>query len=354
MSGFGSAMDDGRGNYSTLEVAVPRDSHKEVVPQHDNLPQAVSSVPEYYKADSAQTYAGVGTSQHYHDAPEYHHSAYHGAGDQTPPKGKRICGLAARTFYIVAAVVALVLVGAIIGGAVGGSQAAKNKNLNNGGPAPVDSGPSSNSTSPNRNSVLAANSRVAAINWMSNPVAHYAVFSQDKYDALMVSLFDAQNQTWTAVNISRVLARGGNPITVKRGTHLAAVVTQYPWPFQMNLYYVTPSGNIGEVYSKDETGLTWGVGDLAKQSKQVADNGQMSGYWQRCDFGCSGDIVLLYEDKQNNLILINGSDWSKTNTLMSGLDEGSAVSLVPFITQDGRNGTNAVRGRNPAVCWGRI
>jgi len=252
--------------------------------------------------------------------------------------------LAAKTFYIVAAVVALVLIGVIVGGAVGGVKAAQNKGNGDANALPSDSGPNSNSTSPNRNSVLAANSRVAAISWVADSIAHRAVFSQDRYDALMVSLFDAQNQTWTAVNISRVLARGGNPITVKRGTHLAAVVAQTPWPFQMNLYYVTPSGNIGEVFSKDQKGLVWGVGDLAKQSKVVAETGQFSGYWQRCDFGCSGDILLLYEDKEHNLVLLNGSDWTKSRTLISDLDAGSGVSLVPFITQDGRNGSNAVGG----------
>ena len=144
-------------------------------------------------------------------------------------------------------------------------------------------------------------------------------------------------------NISQALARGGNPIVVKRGTNLAGVTATAPWPFQMNLYYTTPSGSIGELFSKDNKGLVWGVGELATQAKFVADNGQMTGYWSRCEFSCSGDISLLYEDPQNNLVLLNGSDWSNSTTVMPKIDPGSGLALTPFITDDGRNGSNAVR-----------
>ena len=188
-------MDGTHGIHGSADAATLRElesqkevvleSQKEVVIERDNPPQVV-----------------------WPTLAEHHELATEAPG---PPRGKKICGLATRAFYMVAAVVALVLLAAIIGGAVGGTKAANNKDPGgSGGGPPVpdglgaapggsNSGPGSNSTSSNRNSVLAANSRVAAVNWVSGKVAHHAVFSQDKYDALMVSLFDAENQTWTSV-----------------------------------------------------------------------------------------------------------------------------------------------------------
>jgi hypothetical protein len=70
-----------------------------------------------------------------HDADkEAHNPAYvysdkiaaEGQSDLQRGKRKRICGLAARTFWIVAAIVAFIIIAAAVGGGVGGSLAGKN------------------------------------------------------------------------------------------------------------------------------------------------------------------------------------------------------------------------------------
>jgi hypothetical protein len=339
-------MDDGRGNYSTLEVAT--DSHKEVAP--DNGPQVVQPpAHEYYKPGTTpQGSYYTGNDKFYHEQPPPHayqkpdyppQQAFATDGEKQP--GKRICGLAAKTFYIVAAIVALLVIGAVVGGAVGGT-VAKNNSSGQGSGSTV---PSNNGTgtSPNQ-SVLNKVSRVSAVNWKdSNGASHQAVFSQDASNALLVSVFDSVNQTWTSFNVSERLARAGNPIDVKPGTSLAGAATGYPWPFQMNLYYQTGSGSLGEVFCKDPTGQTWGVGDLVKQAKKAADNTQIAAYWHRCgDNVCSGDILVAYEDPQNTLVFLNGSNWANSQRLISGLDPASGLALIPLVLNGGRKSLQPV------------
>ncbi len=221
--------------YSTLEV----------VPDH-NLPQVVpESAPEYYKAPDGQEYGAVHSQ--YYQAKEYSvvnhtrmarptHLAQQprtttSQGNEKAARKKR-CGLAPKTFWAVAALGGIIVVAAIIGGAVGGALAHKNGNGQaSTSPSNQDSGgqggnsTSATNTTSTSTTVLNPTSRISAINWTdTDSFSHYAVFSQDTSSSLMVSVWDSQNHTWTATNVSQALAESGNPISVKPGTALAGTV----------------------------------------------------------------------------------------------------------------------------------
>lgn len=328
-------MGDDRVQYSTLEVAhnSPDTSQKEVYNGQSDLPQVVTppqAAHEYYKPEdqvSHQQYpntaysAGTyyqdseqgGNSQYYQGVSQYPQDGY---GQSSPPpeekpKGKRICGLAAKTFWIIAALVGLGLIAAIVGGAVGGTLSKNNKkddsadqdtDSGNGG-----GGNGQNSTTTTPDTVLLADSRVAAANWTDQAqYVHYAVVSQDKYNFLLASFWDSQNQSWSSVNISRILTKSGSPISVKPGTPLALASTGAPgWRFQLNIYYLTPSNGVGEIWTTEPQGRQWGVGALVKEEPKVAaENSQLTAIWHRCDYGCAQQLYIIYEDDKNVLNLL--------------------------------------------------
>lgn len=90
--------------------------------QYSDLPQVVpvtDQFPERVHPLSATLTGDTKTDQQ----PDYSNKA--------PGSGKRICGLAARTFWIVSAIAAVVLVAAAVGGGVAGALALRSNNNNN-------------------------------------------------------------------------------------------------------------------------------------------------------------------------------------------------------------------------------
>jgi hypothetical protein len=252
-------------------------------------------------------------------------------------------GLAPKTFWIIVAAVSLGIVAAVVGGAVGGTLS--NRKSSEPAAQPTASAvPGGDAPPPdpvtNGTVRLLDSSKVAAVNWTDgNSFSHYAVYSQDSTNSLMVSLWDSQNQTWTAVNISNAFLLAGTPIEAKAGTPLAAVSTGPPyWPFQMDLYYLTPSNNIREVYTRDMDGRRWGVGDLGKTPKTADEDSALASVWHRCGSGCSQLIYVVYVSN-GRIQLLNGSDWTQTTPLVD-VDSGSPLALFPFTDFDASNPNN--------------
>lgn len=323
--------------YSTLEVSHTYADHsqKEVVrTDGGNLPQVVyDQAPQYYKsngADGRHYYAanerdGADGLQYYEDAPPQ-------ASKNGP---RRRCGLAPRAFWIVVTLVSTIVFAAIAGGVAGGMLSVPHRSSsgqvagNTGGGSSSGGGGSSNSTSNSTSPVtLLATSKVAAVNWTdTGRFSHYAVFSQDSTNSVMISLWDSQNQTWSTVNISQALAGNGNPIKVKPGSPLSAVATGPPdWVFQMNLYYLTPSNNVGEIYCKDMAGNNWAIGDFSKSPKVADDNSPLASAWPRCDAGCTNVIMVTYLSA-STVVLVNGTQ----STALVNVDSGSPLSMFPLV-----------------------
>ncbi|KAF2670640.1 hypothetical protein BT63DRAFT_243786 [Microthyrium microscopicum] len=106
---------------SGLEVE-PDDTYKEVQSQ-PNPPQEVYA----YKSDNVPF------------------SKSHGESPTTNQPRERLCGLAPKTFYIIAAIIIVVLVAAAVGGGVGGSQASKKSTASTSNSQTTTSSGSSNS-----------------------------------------------------------------------------------------------------------------------------------------------------------------------------------------------------------------
>lgn len=72
-------------------------------------------------AQSDQNYETNPSQLKYYDA----QTTDNNGGNAPPPDSKRICGLASRTFWVVAGVIGIVVVAAAVGGGVGGALASK-------------------------------------------------------------------------------------------------------------------------------------------------------------------------------------------------------------------------------------
>ncbi len=118
----------------------------------------------------------------------------------------------------------------------------------------------------------------------------------------------------TAVNVSKLLAMSGQPISVKPGSSLAAAATTSS-TFQMNLFFLTPSNTIGQIYSTDMTGQVWGVNQRATPT---ANESQLAVIWHECNYGCAQDIYVVFQDTNYSLYLLNSTDaWGTKPSLVS-------------------------------------
>lgn len=261
-------------------------------------------------------------------------------------KARRICGLAARTFYLVAGVVAVIIIAAVVGGAVGAtvsrhSRSSSDTSTNSTGGFGGDGW--ENDTSGTETDLL-YDSRLAAVNWTdADDLIHYAVFSQDIANSIMVSLWDADNQTWAAVNVSAALEDAGTPINVKERSPLAAVSTGPPdYTFEMHMYFLTPMDTVGEIYTTDLEGENWSTGDLMDApNKTTSETSDLAAVWHRCDVGCAGYIYVAYEDDAQAINILNSSDWTINDTqLFDGyqIDPESGLAMIPFISDSGKEG----------------
>lgn len=307
---------DNTGQWSTLEPAHQQYSGPQryidgLQVAHSNLPQADQShnLPE---ATTKPETSFIG-----HPAPPY-------------DSERRICGLKRKVFIILAGLVAFLVVGAIVGGAVGGT-VGKSKSTSTVPSSPTTTGPSSAppTSTAIASSIILSNSSLSSANWTdSKGYSHHAVIYQGRSNSLLMSLWDSQNTTWTVKNISVAL---GSSSAALSGTPLSNAVTSYPWPFQLNLYYLSPSNQILELYTIDQLGEGWTSGSLSTYNLEASAGSQLASYWQRCDYQCSQQIVLLYEDTSQKLNLANGTNWGNPYQVSSvAINHESSMALVPL------------------------
>jgi hypothetical protein len=308
-------MDD-RGQYSTLEFAGQQQKHPdtpglEAVPP-STLPQVSydNDLPEAATKTEGQTFV---------------------ASDNLAPR--RIWGLKRKTFFILVALVALLVVGAVVGGAVGGTVGKSSNSTKTAStspsPSPTTSRPASSTPTSIKTANILSNSTLSSANWTdSKGYSHHAVFYQAPSKSLFLSLWDSQNTTWAVKNVSASL---NSTFAALPGTPLSCAVTSTPWPFQLNLYYLSTSNRILELYTDDPQGGNWGTGSLATYNLEAGTGSQLASYWQRCNYECSQQIILLYEDTSQKLTVANGSNWANPYQ-PAGIDinSGSGLALVPL------------------------
>jgi hypothetical protein len=296
--------------HSTLEVApVTYDPMKETVRSED-YPHALPPEHQYYGAGG------------YVSVP--------GQGNEPVPEERKIMGMKKRTFVILAVVLGLLIVlGAGLGGGLGATLGKNNASAE----SPKQPGAGGNgTTTPPIPTGLFATSRLAAVNYTDTSRNNwYAVFYQDQWTALIVSVFNPTTKEWTIQNISGTISQAGGSIKPMAGTPIAAAAKAAADNFQMNIYYISEEGSIGEFVTTDIAAKTWSIGTLPTTAKKIPRKGsQLGAAWHQCASSmCSKAPLVVFQETDQRLRMSNGTDWSKDQFVFNGMTPLTPIAFFP-------------------------
>ncbi|KAK7906421.1 hypothetical protein PG985_016427 [Apiospora marii] len=243
----------------------------------------------------------------------------------------RICGWLDRRGQIILAAVLMLVIVAIVGAVTGTLLSRK--------PSPPP----------------APWSNLAAVNWTTAAnVTIYVVFSQEADGSLIAHRREGDGG-WAAVNISQIFQDSGVHLGIRTSTPLAATAISSPAKSddpsvnELSLFYLTPSNNITQIVTHNDTLLQWDWGDIGPHSSvriSTAPGSQLSAAWQRCrnaTAGCGdGTLSLTFEDEHQNYWVAN-STYNWTATIASNrLAANSSMALISI--DYGGNGSDYLWG----------
>ena len=225
-------------------------------------------------------------------------------------------GWSRKTRLLALGLAALAVIGAVLGGVLGTVLPRRN----------TAATPSQEPAEP---SGVLANSSLSAANWTdASNVAHRAVFFQDPSGALMASIWDSRNTTWTVVNITASVQRRAPRFAPAAlpGTPLAA--TARPGPV-LTLYYLAARDYVSEAYAADGVGAAWEVGGLTYAPEAAAARGsRLAALAQRC---CG--IVVAFAGADGGVRLANWTDgagpWAFADAAPSA-DADAGLALAAY------------------------
>ncbi|KAH7040007.1 uncharacterized protein B0I36DRAFT_343813 [Microdochium trichocladiopsis] len=332
---------------------LPSQQYPEVAYNQYGSPQ--SSYP-YGTPTTAYNSASPGTIAHtslakdgtpyqaYADAPEVAPNQ-----DGTPPK-KRICGLAARTFYIVLAVIVVIVIAAI-GGGVGGALASRgsssssaNNGDSTGGGAGSGTG-NSTSTSPPGPKPLGI-TKIAATNWTDgNNVGHRNVYFQDEYNYIIERRWDSDSNNWSTSNISK-LFETSTTFGPQFGTSLTVAVMDKGGSagYEIQLYFLDAFNFIRSVHTvkPDIQPDAWTNNTLDGAYLEVRKGSHLSAMYQDCwNNNCAGSWCVAYQRPSDGSVkTANSSHWTVSDVAVVGTDlsNNSSLALIPRLVNQRLSG----------------
>lgn len=214
----------------------------------------------------------------------------------------------------------LLLIGAIVGGIVGGLSARKDSSSDKGGStsSPASTAAASPS-SPSSTSIPAQptpkplNSSLASVAWSDHGTLGYRrLYYQDAAGTIKEVGWNSSGNEWYSSNEKLGSAKLGSPIA-------AAVAGNVTWPFQINLYYLDPEGQLVERYTND--GLSWQNGLLTNEFIIPSPNSAIAAIWSQtdhkyCDNCGQQTILTTYQDSNAKIRVINGTGASPPQTVL--------------------------------------
>lgn len=204
---------------------------------------------------------------------------------------------------------------------------------------------------------LLAASDLAALNWTDTATgtAYSGVFYQASRAqgglALMVAFKNEKTQTWSHVNISASAAGSATQgqLDVLPGTPLAAASNNGLW----NLYYLTSTMTIAEVYATDPTANNgWQQGSFSDVLNRpaVMPGSGLGAMWQSCGATCDNALFVSWQAAGSGALVyanMTNLTWGQPVVLATAAAPGTGV-VVNAYTDSGpkiKTGTahNAVR-----------
>lgn len=194
---------------------------------------------------------------------------------------------------------------------------------------------SSAASTSDKGNVILSNSKLTALNWTDGLGSdRSAVFYQDRYDSIMVSMKNSISNQWTQNNVSQALmnSTGSSKVDILSGSPLAVVTNKY----QLSLYYLTTENQVAEVWSPDIVGQIWYAGSLESSLSPLrAMNGSsLSAHWQICN-NCTGSLCVAFQEEDGQIQLANltNNNWEFSGPLTASGDtpvSGTGLALRQF------------------------
>lgn len=234
---------------------------------------------------------------------------------------KRICGLSRRVSYLVLVIILFVIIGAIAGGVAGGLSSTHDD------PAGADI-PSQES---NANILRLTSSNRTD----SKGYTHRTVFFQDPHNAIIARIWDSQNKTWTASNLTEIMRGSTTPLNTLPGTPLASASGNN----ETRLYFLDPDNHISGIYL-DTAGMVWKYdSSLSDQQIQTLQGSQLAAMWQRySDESCGGNWIVAYQTPAGDINVANSSThWDSPAVAVDGqaVALNSSLCLAPKLDTEG-------------------
>lgn len=199
---------------------------------------------------------------------------------------------------------------------------------------------------------LLAASDLAAMNWtdtISGTTYSGIVYQSSGATgaALMLSIKNEATHGWSTVNISASAATTTR-LDVLPGTPLAAANNNGLW----NIYYLTSSLTIAEVYSTDPTSpkgwLQGSFGNVLNHPTVMPWSG-LGAMWQNCD-ACDDALFVMWQDGQSGSVVyanMTNLTWGAPVNISDNVPPGTPIAISAF-TDSGvkiKTGTdhNAIR-----------
>ncbi|KAI1324605.1 hypothetical protein F5Y16DRAFT_299657 [Xylariaceae sp. FL0255] len=320
-------------NYSDLEV-VPSERQGILINGH-TYPESNKASPVPISAE----YAGHAVSDdkgNEASLPEW--------TSGTQKSRRRKCGLPPRIFYTVLVITILLILGAIAGGVAGGvtSRSGKQNTTSPATPSPTmpPSTTGGNQTSISNVNILAG-SKISATNWTDpNGFTHRYVFFQDPSAALIVRIWDSQNQTWATTNLTSIIqSQSSTALGPLAPSPLASAAFYYEGNGDssnvVHVYYINTENYISSVLAGDLVGMSndWVIGSIEESPIATQPGSQLATAWNRCSgVDCTtGTWALAYQRSYDGAVtVVNSSDFSQQTVVVESnqVAQNSSLAMV--------------------------
>ncbi|KAJ1338632.1 serine/threonine kinase PknH [Microdochium nivale] len=341
--------------YSTLEVNRPHEA-PEVYDPDQNQKEALAAeygtpgihFPEAVQNQHTSSYGAPSHPSSARGDGRYDYPQYGEGLEAVPPHDeavpkRRICGLAARNFYILLAVAIVIVVGAV-GGGVGGALASKGGNSqplggSTGTTNGTDSPGNGTSTTPKGPRPLGI-TKIAAANFTdSNNISHRHVYFQDEFNSIIERRWKSDTNQWTTNNISK-LFEASTTYNPQYGTSLtvAARAKYDSFEPEIQLYFLDQFNFIRSVHAFDaETKPDdWTNNTLGGAFLEVRKGSHLSAMYQSWwDDTRSGSWCVAYQRPSDGSVkTANSSHWVTSDVAVKGTDlsNNASLALIPSLT----------------------
>lgn len=256
------------------------------------------------------------------------------------PREQKIMGLRRSTFIAAAAGLGLFILGTIITGITLAVANAKASAAEASSKPTTESESAANLTTTTTKASIGpgihVDSKIAALNWTDfSAVNHQAVFYQDSFNALMAMIIDSVSNEWRPVNLTALASDNG--IDVLPGTPLAVTTNRGLW----NLYYLTSSNQVAELYSTDPY-TNWASGEFHNKIQgQAVAGSRLAAVQQQCT-GCANALLVMWQEVSGVISMANftNSVWTKSLTIADDATLGTGMAISTFMDFRGKLGPN--------------